>query len=631
MDTSSSFATDQDARIAHLEARLAQLEAIQGAPRVSRCKRRATLLLPWAALPRSEQPRRVQISEARRVTTKSARDASVHMEPPKLSERITSFLDIEKPSGPEGSASIFSSAVNLANTVLGTGILALPRSLSFAGFVPGFALIVGSALVNTLTNVYISDAAISCGWPASFRKLSDKAGGSSFSVLVDCSCVVSTLGTGISYAIVAANGLSRGVPLSFGVHLAPLPPFSWVGLDEHLAWVAVVTAIITPLSLLRSLDALRLTSLIAVAILLAITLLVVLYALPEDMVGDNFDACPTDGSANEQSCPPGEASYFTAMSGVLDALPALAMAYACQISTPTLWNEMYQPTRGRMLLLYLYALGGAMALYLLVGGFGYSTFGSRVLSNLLSSYPASPIINAARIGLSFVTIFSFPIQAMALRQSIASIVDEARKTCCGGAEAGKATGPHPASIEAAVTLGRLDSLDKFEITPGVLPARMSSQGAIGLSKSGEAMNGEATGFFPGLPPPMPMPLPPNGVPVSPSLSGVAGPPMPKVVESVELVVAPLPPASDAVFELSPSLVLPTVAFIAVATLLSAMGVDIGLVIDVVGTLGASTISIIAPSFIYLRLFPDSPLVPAARATLLLGFVVMGWGTAKILS
>ncbi|EOD41370.1 hypothetical protein EMIHUDRAFT_199709 [Emiliania huxleyi CCMP1516] len=123
--------------------------------------------------------------------------------------------------------------------------------------------------------------------------------------------------------------------------------------------------------------ALRLTSLIAVAILIAITLLVVLYALPEDMVGDTFDACPTDGSANEQSCPPGEASYFTTMSGVLDALPALAMAYACQISTPTLWNEMYQPTRGRMLLLYLYALGGAMTLYLLVGGFGYSTFGSR--------------------------------------------------------------------------------------------------------------------------------------------------------------------------------------------------------------------------------------------------------------
>jgi len=627
MDTSSSFATDQDARIARLEARLAQLEAIQGAPRVSRCKRLATLLLPWAALPRSEQPRRVQISEA------LPREASVRMEPPKLSERITSFLDIEKPSGPEGSASIFSSAVNLANTVLGTGILALPRSLSFAGFVPGFALIVGSALVNTLTNVYISDAAISCGWPASFRKLSDKAGGSFFSVLVDCSCVVSTLGTGISYAIVAANGLSRGVPLSFGVHLAALPPFSWVGFDEHLSWVAVVTAIITPLSLLRSLDALRLTSLIAVAILIAITFLVVLYALPEDLVGDTFDACPTDGTANEDSCPPGEASYLTTMSGVLDALPALAMAYACQISTPTLWNEMYQPTRGRMLLLYLYALGGAMTLYLLVGGFGYFTFGSRVLSNILSSYPASPIINAARIGLSFVTIFSFPIQAMALRQSIASIVDEARKTCCGGAEAeaDKATGAHPASIEAAVTLGRLESLDKFEITPGVLPARISSQGAIGLSKSGEAMNSEATGFFPGLPPPMPMPLPPNGVPGPPMPSGVAGPPMPKVVESVELDVAPPPPASDAVFEFSPSLVLPTLAFITVATLLSAMGVDIGLVIDVVGSLGASTISIIAPSFIYLRLFPDSPLVPAARATLLLGFVVMGWGTAKILS
>ena len=80
------------------------------------------------------------------------------------------------------------------------------------------------------------------------------------------------------------------------------------------------------------------------------------------------------------------------MSGVLDALPALAMAYACQISTPTLWNEMYQPTRGRMLLLYLYALGGAL----------YSTpFTVTALyyhSTVLYSSPAALSCHTAKLG-----------------------------------------------------------------------------------------------------------------------------------------------------------------------------------------------------------------------------------------
>mmetsp|Transcript_20527 Transcript_20527/g.66681 ORF Transcript_20527/g.66681 Transcript_20527/m.66681 type:complete len:423 (-) Transcript_20527:78-1346(-) len=419
----------------------------------------------------------------------------------------------------------------MANTIMGTGLLALPRCISLAGLVPGLLLIVLSALINVGTNVFLSDAAAVGGHPASFNKLAVAAGGPALALVTDAAVVANALGAGITYAIVAADGLTLGMPLLLG---AASP--------GHQAWVLVVAAIITPLSLLRSLDALRLTSLLAVLILGGISGLVLLYALPASGPAADLDPCPADRTASPVSCPPGEVRLFTSPAGVLAALPTLVMAYGCQMSTPTLWNEMERPTRPRMLALYASALGTAMLLYLLVGGLGYATFGDAVAGNILKSYPATLAVGAARLGLALVVIFSFPIQALALRQSAASIASELR--ACGGAGRRRA------------------------------PARAVRQS----------------------------PLP-----------------------------EPAPAAPEGLFELSPHLATPTAGFVLVATALAAAGVQIGIVVDVAGSLGASTVSIISPAIIYARTFPHDRFVPLAHCAVALGLLVMVTGLAGVLS
>jgi len=450
--------------------------------------------------------------------------------PGQLVRMGSSFVDVSHPSG-EGGASLFSSILNMANTIMGTGLLALPRCISLAGLVPGLLLIVLSALINVGTNVFLSDAAAVGGHPASFNKLAVAAGGPALALVTDAAVVANALGAGITYAIVAADGLTLGMPLLLG---AASP--------GHQAWVLVVAAIITPLSLLRSLDALRLTSLLAVLILGGISGLVLLYALPASGPAADLDPCPADRTASPVSCPPGEVRLFTSPAGVLAALPTLVMAYGCQMSTPTLWNEMERPTRPRMLALYASALGTAMLLYLLVGGLGYATFGDAVAGNILKSYPATLAVGAARLGLALVVIFSFPIQALALRQSAASIASELR--ACGGAGRRRA------------------------------PARAVRQS----------------------------PLP-----------------------------EPAPAAPEGLFELSPHLATPTAGFVLVATALAAAGVQIGIVVDVAGSLGASTVSIISPAIIYARTFPHDRFVPLAHCAVALGLLVMVTGLAGVLS
>jgi len=202
----------------------------------------------------------------------------------------------------------------MANTVLGAGLLAVPRCISFAGIVPGVLLVVFSAACAIITNVFISDAAEAVGGSASFRRLSDAAL-PRLSLAVDGAVVVAAMGVGVTYFIIASDGFVDAIAALFSCD----PPARW-------ACILAVAAVATPLSLLRSLDSLRATSLFAVLILFFITGLVIAYALPAAEAGP-LVTCPADGTASPLSCPPGPVRLFTNLEGAMSAMPTLAMAY----------------------------------------------------------------------------------------------------------------------------------------------------------------------------------------------------------------------------------------------------------------------------------------------------------------
>ena len=72
--------------------------------------------------------------------------------------------------------------------------------------------------------------------------------------------------------------------------------------------------------------------------------------------------------------------------------------------------------------------------YLLIGLFGYYTFGDMTPSNILNAYPSdSAVANIARIGLAIALVTSYPLVNLGVRDAASSIV---RTWCClGGSDA----------------------------------------------------------------------------------------------------------------------------------------------------------------------------------------------------
>jgi len=341
-----------------------------------------------------------------------------------------SFSDPRRSSGYDGKASLFSSCINLANSVLGTGLLALPRAFAHAGFVWGLAFSTLSALLNILTSVYISESCRKTRLPASFTSIADAAY-KGYSIIVNLGLILLCLGACCSYIIVATGGFRKVVNPDGA---------SWY-------WTVLAICIVTPLSFLRSMDALRFTSLAAVIIVLFLTILIVIYSfgvndssLLDPCAGVEWNATYFVESGGP--CPPGPFSPAGSPWGVLSAFSSLSMAYGAQLSIPSIFNEMENPSPERMLIVYVFGFGFAWVLYGVCAMCGYSTFGDAVTSNILDAYPENGLVSAGRIGLSFVVIFSFPILAMAFRNAGTGLWT-VLKSCCSSDEDGDGNTPQP--------------------------------------------------------------------------------------------------------------------------------------------------------------------------------------------
>jgi amino acid permease len=323
-------------------------------------------------------------------------------------QRMLGGVGAASTNGP--GASLSSSVVNMANTVMGVGLLALPRAFAHSGLVWGLLLTTFAAGLNIFTCHLIARCQDVVGRPCSFRDLADRAL-PYFSVVIDLSVLVLCLGTACSYLIVATNC------------------FQFVaGTDIRWVWTLLALALVAPLSFLRSMDSLRFSSAAAIFILLFMTLVIVLFATHSPNA-PLIDACGSPAAHND-SCPPGPVDATQPVLPTLSAFSSLSLAFSCQATAPIIGNEIVRPTTSRLLAVFAGAIGLAWTLYTIVAVSGYSTFGDRVQANILDSYPDNGLTSITRVGLAFVVIFSYPIQTFVTRLSITSLVRVVSEHCC---------------------------------------------------------------------------------------------------------------------------------------------------------------------------------------------------------
>lgn len=300
-----------------------------------------------------------------------------------------------------GKATIKSGSINLLNTIIGAGILAMPYGLKSNGLAFGSFLIIWSSLTSAF-GLYLQNKV------AKYTQQQDAVSYFSLcqltypqlSVIFDGAIAIKCFGVGVSYLVVIGDLMPK-IMESLGCKGdSVLMLRNW--------WISLfMVLLVAPLSYLKKLDSLKYTSIVALVSVVYLICLVVQHFLMDRTLGSDVDLL-------------GPKSWRLTLS----SFPIFVFAYTCHQNMFAIINELKgdadhgSQTRQSNLIIRN-AISIACASYLVVGILGYLTFGNDVNANIISMYPKDSVPSLiGRMCIVIMVSLSFPLQCHPCRGSV---------------------------------------------------------------------------------------------------------------------------------------------------------------------------------------------------------------------
>jgi hypothetical protein len=169
-------------------------------------------------------------------------------------------LDVQKISDSDVRAEAM---INICNTILGSGMLAMPGAMASLGLIPGALAICLSGAASAFGLILLARSAESVGRQSSFNSLC-LITYPRLAVFFDLAIAIKCFGVGISYLIIIGD-------------LMPTVAKTLFGLDfTRQFWITVFMSLVIPFSYLKRLDSLKYTSFLALTAV-AYLMVLVLY------------------------------------------------------------------------------------------------------------------------------------------------------------------------------------------------------------------------------------------------------------------------------------------------------------------------------------------------------------------
>ncbi|KAJ1889073.1 hypothetical protein LPJ66_008231 [Kickxella alabastrina] len=295
------------------------------------------------------------------------------------------------PSSSPPSSSPLGAGFNLVNTIVGSGILALPYALKEAGFYFGIFTLVAVALLSNLSlNTLIYSGRRTSRYK--YESVSAAALGDWGHHVLAFALTVTSLGSCISYLIIIGDLGSSLVQALVG------PGSLWA--SRNIVIIAAACSLALPLLFFRTLAPLTGPSALSIMCLPAIVLIVAVrgaaYAQPEPA------PTPIWGPS------------------VLPAIGVIAFAYACQQTCFQSYGTLREKTLGNWAWATRFATATALLIYLAFAIISYRVFGLETQPNLLNNFASDDgWANVARALLAFTLALTYPMQFYPVRDLLA--------------------------------------------------------------------------------------------------------------------------------------------------------------------------------------------------------------------
>lgn len=218
-------------------------------------------------------------------------------------------------------------------------------------------------------------------------------------------------------------------------------------------WIALyMLCPIIPLSLLRSLNALRFTATVSIGFVTFLVGVIVLYsAVP------SLDEC----SGIDPSLPECHGSHSLARVDVstLKSISVFIFAFTCHQNIFSACNELKDLTVPRINKVIVSSIGIALSAYTLIALCAYHTYGETLahFTNVLKNYPDNVVLAIARLLIATNCAFTFPLQCNPCRNSISMLMHQwaTRHDPAGAAKPHVPSGTRLNVLTACITMGAL--------------------------------------------------------------------------------------------------------------------------------------------------------------------------------
>jgi len=291
--------------------------------------------------------------------------------------------------------------VNLINSVIGVGILAMPFCMAQCGLVLGLVVLVVCGMMTLESSLMLIKSAKSKN-KKTYEYLAQACFGSTGKFAIEFAQIGLMLGTCIAFYIVISSLL---VEVSAPYFLEPgqVEDAEARRLLRRYFCVFIGFFIVLPLGLMRDMSSIAFFAYFSSCFYIVFISIITYRSVMM------FDMLSFEWLNHVELFNP---------SGIFKVLPIFALAYACQSQLFIIYSTMADPPIARIRSIMLKMLSIVAFVYSLVGILGYSTFRGEIKGNMLLNYENDDTLRLIKLGFAMSVVVGFPLMIYPCRQSI---------------------------------------------------------------------------------------------------------------------------------------------------------------------------------------------------------------------
>ncbi|OOQ82118.1 Vacuolar amino acid transporter 2 [Penicillium brasilianum] len=286
--------------------------------------------------------------------------------------------------------------MNMANSIIGAGIIGQPYALRQAGMTMGILLLTAlTVTVDWTIRLIVVNSKMSGA--DSFQATMQYCFGRSGLIAISIAQWAFAFGGMVAFCIIVGDT----IPHVLGALFPSLREMSffWLLTDRRAVIVLFVLGVSFPLSLYRDIAKLAKASALALVSMIVIVVTVITqgFRVPADSRGEIK-------------------SHLIFNSGFFQAVGVISFAFVCHHNSLLIYGSLKKPTLDRFATVTHYSTGVSLVMCLAMGIAGFLSFGSKTQGNVLNNFPSDNIlVNIARFCFGLNMLTTLPLEAFVCR------------------------------------------------------------------------------------------------------------------------------------------------------------------------------------------------------------------------